>query len=308
MDVTVVIVSYNVADLLDKCIESIKIETSCQYEIIVVDNNSEDNSVEMLTTKHSDVIFIQNRTNLGFSKANNQAFRISKGRYIFMLNPDTVILNGAIDKLVDFMDTQHKAGACGPKNTDQKGRLQHNCHHFPDLLMRVVECLQLKRLFPQHRYFGREHMTYWSYDEIKEVDWITGCSLLIRREALQQVGLLDEKYFMYSEETDLCYRLRKRGWQILFYPLAYIIHYGGESALSQFKEKVFSKSITNYLFATRYYFFKKNYGYLRWFGLKTLDTLYYLIIIIKNLFRKDVSLRRTRIEEAKTVLSTIFFK
>ena len=305
MDVTVVIISYNVAELLNKCITSIKRETNCSHEIIVVDNNSKDNSVEMLKTYHPDVRLIQNEMNVGFAKANNQAFKKAKGRYLLMLNPDTIVLDSAIDKLVKFMDEHPGIGACGPKNLNPDMTLQHNCHHFPTLYTRLVEHLQLTRFFPRTKVFGREHMTYWDYNEIKEVDWITGCSLLIRKKALDQVGLLDEKYFMYTEETDLCFRLKKAKWKTVFYPLAAIIHYGGQSALSQNKEKVFAKSIITYLFTTRYYFFKKHYGYTSYIILKIIDFLYYSLIFIKNIFRFDRNIRKVKLEQSKTVLSLI---
>ncbi len=308
MDVSVVIVSYNVSDLLNECIISIKKETSCSYEIIVVDNNSVDNSVEMLKTKHPDVKLIQNNHNVGFARANNQAFKEATGKYILMLNPDTIILKNAINKLVQFMDKHPEMGASGPKVLNTDMTLQHNCHHFPSVLIRFAGYLQLKKFFPKNRLFGREHMTYWNYNEIKEIDWITGCALLIRTCALVEVGYLDENYFMYTEETDLCFRLKKYGWKILYYPSAHIIHHGGRSALKQNKEKVFSKSITTYLFSTQYYFFKKNYGIKISIIIKILDFIYYFLLFIKNLFRRDKIIKTAKLEEAKTVISAIFRK
>ena len=306
MDVTVVIISYNVEELLNKCITSIKRETNCSYEIIVVDNNSKDNSIIMVETHHPDVILIKNKDNVGFARANNQAFKKAKGRYFLMLNPDTIVLDIAIDKLVKFMDGHLDTGACGPKNLNPDMTLQHNCHHFPTLYTRLVFHLQLTRFFPRNKLFGREHMTYWDYNEIKEVDWITGCSLLIRKKTLDQVGLLDENFFMYTEETDLCFRLKKAKWKTVFYPDAAIIHYGGQSALSQNKEKVFAKSIITYLFTTRYYFFKKHYGYTNYIILKLIDFLYYSLIFIKNIFRSNKIIRKAKLEESTTVLSLIF--
>ncbi|MDN3513897.1 MAG: glycosyltransferase family 2 protein [Candidatus Brocadia sp.] len=306
MDVSIVIVSYNVSDLLNGCIVSIKRETKCSYEIIVVDNNSNDNSVEMLKTCHPDVRLIQNEMNVGFAKANNQAFKKAKGRYFLMLNPDTIVLDSAIDKLIKFMDEHLEAGACGPKNLNPDMTLQHNCHHFPTLYTRLVYHLQLTRFFPRNKLFGREHMTYWDYNEIKAVDSITGCSLMIRKTALDVVGLLDENYFMYTEETDLCFRLKKAKWKTVFYPDAAIIHYGGQSALNQKKEKVFAKSIITYLFTTRYYFFKKHYGYTSYIILKLIDFLYYSFIFIKNIFRSNKIIRKAKMEASATVLTLIF--
>ncbi|GAB61611.1 MAG: glycosyltransferase family 2 protein [Candidatus Jettenia sp.] len=307
MDVTIVIVSYNVADLLNECIISIKKETSCEYEIIVVDNNSVDNSMELLKANHPDVKRIQNVSNVGFAKANNQAFEKAQGSYIFMLNPDTVVLDRAIDKLVQFMDEHPEAGACGPKVLNYDMSLQPSCHHFPTIAMRFIEHSQLERVFPKSKIFGRHYMTYWNYDEVKEVDWIRGCSLLLRKTTLELVGTLDENYFMYTEETDICYRMNKSGWKVLFFPGAEIVHYWGKSSEVSKKEKGYSPATIKYLFNTKYYFFKKHYGCVHFVFIKGIDFVFYLLVFIKNIFRKDAEVRRLKLSYASYVLSLILF-
>jgi len=176
MDVSIVIVSYNVADLLQKCLSSVKRETSCEYDIIIVDNNFSDDSVDMIRKHHAEVMLIENQTNLGFARANNQAFMRGKGRYIFMLNPDSIILGNAVNKLVQFMEDHPEAGACSPKILNPEGSLQPNCHHFPTIAMRLAEHFQLSRRYTKSRWFGREFMTYWDYREVRGVDWIMGCA------------------------------------------------------------------------------------------------------------------------------------
>jgi len=307
MDVTVVIVSYNVADLLSECIVSVKKETFCKYEIIVVDNNSVDNSIEMIKTKHPDVKLIQNKSNVGFAKANNQGFKMAKGRYIFMLNPDTVVLGSTIDKLIQFMDEHPEAGACGPKVLYPDMTLQPNCHHFPTIIMRLIQHCGLSRRFPKSKIFGKEFMTYWNYNEIKQVDWITGCALLLRKKALDRVGFLDENYFMYTEETDICYRLIKANWKVLFYPYESIIHYWGKSSSVSQDDKPDLNPVAKFLFITKYYFFKKNYGHIQLFFLKLIDFIYYLIVFIKNIFRRDARLRKVKLNHASSVLHLILF-
>lgn len=302
MDVTFAIVSFNVADFLDKCLYSIKKETSCKYEIIVVDNASQDKSVKIVQIHHPEVILKPLSENVGFAKANNIAFQSASGRYIFMLNPDTLILDGAVDKLVRFMDTHPEAGVCGPKNLNSDLTLQHNCHHFPSLTQVLTEYLQLRRFFPKNRYFGREHMSYWNYDETKEVDWITGCSLFIRSEIFKKIGLLDEKYFMYSEECDFCYRMKINNLKTFFYPCAAIIHYGGQSSLVQNQHKVFSKTITKHFFKSRYRFFRKNYGEIREFYLRILDMIYYSLSLLKNILIVTKKNRQERISSALAIL------
>jgi GT2 family glycosyltransferase len=302
MDVTIVIVSYNVANFLNDCLYSIKKETRCSYEVIVVDNYSEDNTVEIVQNQHPDIKLIKNQRNEGFAKANNRGFKIAKGRYILMLNPDTVILDKAIDKLVRFMDTHPKAGACGPKNFYPDLSLQHNCHHFPSLVMTFFECLQLRRFFPKKRLFGREQMTYWTYDEVRDVDWITGCSLMIRKTALDGVGFLDENYFIYSEECDFCYRLKQKKWKILFFPGASIIHYYGQSSSAQNPHKAKAKTATRYYFESRYYFFKKNFGRGREFLLRLIDIIYYSLSFLRNKIMLWKGDREERMRYAEIVL------
>lgn len=305
MDVTIVIVSYNVADFLNECLVSIKKETTCEYEIIVVDNNSKDSSVEVVKAYHPDVKLRQIQSNIGFVKANNEAFKVADGRYIFMLNPDTVVLDGAIDKLVQFMDEHQEVGACGPKNLNPDLSLQHNCHHFPTAAMRLIEHFRLARKYPRNRLFGKEFMTYWHYNEIKEVEWITGCSLLLRKTALNQVGYLDENYFMYSEETDICYRVNKAGWKVIFYPGAEIIHYQGKSSSNLKEEELISNSVLKHLFNSKYYFFKKNYSCINFVLLKLIDFIFYSMVFVKNIFRRDEDIRRVRLKNSSAVLSLI---
>lgn len=302
MDVTIVIVSYNVSELLEECLASIEKETFCDHEIIVVDNHSSDGSAEIAKAIHPEIALINNPTNVGFARANNQAFRRARGRYVFMLNPDTRILGSAIDKLVRFMDAHPEAGASGPKNLNSDLSLQYNCHHFPSVSTVLMEFLQLRRFFPKSRLFGRAQMTYWTYDEIRPVDYITGCSLMIRREVLERLGYLDERFFMYSEETDFCFRLKRNNLKTLFYPGASIVHYGGQSSLAQNFHRVHSRTITRHEFESRYYFFRKNYGRGREFILRILDILYFSLSLLKNGFLFFKKGRQERIAEAHIAL------
>ena len=305
MDVSIVIVSYNVATVLEECLASIRKETTVPCEILVVDNASSDRSAAIVQERYPEATLIRNRVNAGFARANNQAIREARGRYLLLLNPDTLVLDGAVDRLVRFMDLHPDAGACGPRNLNPDGTLQHNCHCFPSLFLRLVEHLQLQRLYPHNRVCGREHLTYWDFESVRSVDWITGCSLMIRREALHSVGLLDENYFMYSEEMDFCYRLKKAGWKVLFNPDASIVHYGGQSALQQAQERVFARSIVTNLFQSRYYFFRKNYGPASYLGLRTMDLIYFAAVYLKNLARTDPEARSGKLTEYGTILRFI---
>jgi GT2 family glycosyltransferase len=302
IDVSVILVSYNVSGFLEGCLRSIKKEISCRYEIIAVDNGSTDGSSEMLRKNHPDVILIQNASNLGFARANNQAFRLAVGKYVFMLNPDTLVLDRAVDRLFRFMEEHPEAGASGPKNLGSDLTPQLNCHHFPSLLLAAFEILQLNRRFPRSRLFGRESMTYWNYDQVRAVDWITGCSLMLRRDLLDRCGFLDEKYFLYGEECDLSYRMKRLGFPTFFCPDASIIHFGGQSSRTQSRFDVHSGTITKYFYETRYHFFRKNYGRIREILLRTAHVFYFGARLLKNgiwIYGKD---RGLRISEARTVL------
>lgn len=300
MDISIVIVNYNTSRLLDECISSIKRETSCQYEIFVVDNASQDDSVEMLHRKHPEVNLIENDRNVGFARANNQGFKRACGKYFFMLNPDTLILDGAIDKLFEYMEHHPQAGVCGPKNLDPDMNLQYNCDHYPSLWNDFVQYTRLDAAFPHIRLFNLSRMRYWNYSELQAVDRIVGCSLLIRSDIFKKVGGLDDNYFMYFEETDLCYRIGRMGYKIIYYPNAAIIHYGGESSKSS--EEVFNKTAMNYFLPSKYYFHKKNYGIINMIEVRLVDLCYGILLWLKNYKRKDVSIRTDRLAKAEMLI------
>lgn len=295
MDVSIVIVSYNTSRLLDECIHSIKRETRCAYEIIVVDNASDDGSCRMLREKHPDVTLIENRQNEGFAKANNQGFALASGKYFLMLNPDILLLDGAIDKLVEFMDQHQDVGICGPRNIGRDGKLQYNCDHFPSLWNTFWEYTNFVNRFPAVPLFRRSHMLYWDYAAQRDVDRIMGCSLMIRAKVFEKLGGLDHNYFMYFEETDLCFQARKSGSRVVYLPHAAIIHYGGESSKSQTSDAVVNRTISAYFLKSQYYFFRKNYGFLPMLAMRVLDFCYGSALLLRNSIRID----KTKMEHSR---------
>ncbi len=196
----------------------------------MVDNASQDGSADMVRTAFPQVVLIANTTNRGFAAANNQGIAAARGRYVLLLNSDTLILDGAIDKTIDFAEahTEAAAVACRVLNPDRTW--QPTCFMFPSALNLLIGALYLNKVFPRSRFWGRERMTWWDGLEARVVDVVTGCFILVRREAIDQVGVLDESYFMYGEEADWCYRFRKAGWKVLFTPSAQIVHLGGVSS------------------------------------------------------------------------------
>lgn len=230
MDVSIVIVNWNTRDILRDCLASVYSATKgISFEIIVVDNASTDGSTEMLKKDFAQVILIKNPKNIGFAAANNQGIRIAKGRYVLLLNSDTVVLDQAVAKVVSFADDNPDAAVVGCRVINSDGTLQRTCFMFPSVLNMLLSSTYLYKLFPKSKFFGRERMTWWDRDDVREVDVVTGCFMLVRREAIEQVGGMDEQFFMYAEETDWCYRFKQAGWKVMFAPAAEITHFGGES-------------------------------------------------------------------------------
>jgi len=230
LDVSIIIVAWNVRELLYNCLKSVYDQTKgIDFEVIYVDNASEDGSVEMVLKEFPEVKILENGKNEGFIKASNQGIEISKGRYVLLLNSDTVILDNAVEKMVKFADSHPNAAVVGCKVFTPKEILQRTCFMYPSCLNMLLSATYLNKLLPQSKFFGRERMTWWDYNDTREVEVICGVCSLVRKEAIEQVGLMDELYFVYGDDPDWCYRFKKNIWQILFTPNAKIIHFGDET-------------------------------------------------------------------------------
>lgn len=231
MDISIIIVSWNTCNILRDCLNSIYAETDgTHFEVIIIDNASSDASVDMIRSEFPKVHLIANETNRGFAAANNQGIQAAKGKYILLLNSDTIILDSAITKATSFADNNPEAAVIGCKVLNPDRTLQPTCFMFPSICNMILSSSYLYKIFPKNRFLGRERMSWWKRDDSREVDVVTGCFMLVRHEAIEKVGLMDEQFFMYAEETDWCYRFKKAGWKILFTPDANIIHFGGQSS------------------------------------------------------------------------------
>jgi GT2 family glycosyltransferase len=231
IDVSVVIVNWNTRELLRDCLGSVYAETrEIGLEVIVVDNASSDGSADMVEAEFPRVRLIRNADNRGFAAANNQGIAVATGRYVLLLNSDTRVLDRAIARSVEFADAHPEAGVVGCRTLLTNGTVQANCYQFPSLLNLALSLSRLPMLFPRNRFFGRARMTWWAYDTVMPVDVVAGCYMLVRREALDQVGPMAEEYFMYSEDTDWCWRFHRAGWKILYTPEPTIIHYWQSSS------------------------------------------------------------------------------
>jgi len=231
MKLSVVIVNYNVEHFLEQCLIAVRNGMrQMEGEIIVVDNNSVDGSLEMLKTKFPDVQVITNKKNLGFAKANNQAIKIAKGEFILLLNPDTVVEADTFDKTIRFMESHPEAGGLGVKMVDGSGKfLPESKRGLPTPVAAFYKIFGLTSLFPHSKRFSGYYMGYLNEDEINEVEVLAGAFMLIRKKVLEQIGLLDESFFMYGEDIDFSYRITKAGYKNFYFPETRIIHYKGES-------------------------------------------------------------------------------
>jgi GT2 family glycosyltransferase len=198
-------------------------------EIIVVDNNSFDKTGRIVEQFYPQVNLIQNKKNLGYAKANNQGIEEVRGEYILLLNPDTQVLEDALSLMYEFMEENPKIGALGPKLLNPDKSVQASCREFPTFSTLVWEFSGLSRLFPKSKIFGRWKMGYFDFDKPREVDQPMGSCLMLRRKTLDDVGIFDENFGMFFNDVDLCFRIKKRGWKIYFYPEAKVIHHKGAS-------------------------------------------------------------------------------
>jgi N-acetylglucosaminyl-diphospho-decaprenol L-rhamnosyltransferase len=251
MDLSIALVNWNNRDYLEQCLESIEAaQLPLAYEIVVSDNGSTDGSLRMLAERYPDVVVIENGENVGVARGNNQCIRHSTGRYIYILNNDTVVNRGSIMRMVEFLDEHPEAGAAGGDLLNPDGSFQAGFCRFPSLWEEFLIVTHVgKRLnphFPSHD---------GPYPEIREVDWISSASIVVRREAIEQIGLVDEAYFVYSDETDWQYRLWQAGWKVYYLPEVTTIHYGGGSF--QLGGKRFTL-----VYRGRMLFAHKHYGFL----------------------------------------------
>ena len=231
-NISIVIVNYNVKDHLDACISSIFKSNNNKYnlEIFIVDNNSIDGSSTLIRNKYPDVNFIDNDKNLGFSKANNIALKQVTGKYVLILNPDTILEEGTFEKLISFCEVNKDTGAISSKLIMANGKLDLACKRsFPSLGVALSRIIGLSKLFPKNKIFGKYNLTYLNENETHEVDAICGAFMFIPKTVLDKTGFFDEDYFMYGEDLDLCFRIKKNGYKIFYYPEVKTVHLKGES-------------------------------------------------------------------------------
>ncbi|OGB87785.1 hypothetical protein A3H38_03150 [candidate division WOR-1 bacterium RIFCSPLOWO2_02_FULL_46_20] len=256
-DLSVVIVNLNNKRLLEECLTSvIKNSQNISFEIIVIDNGSSDGSQEMLKTRFPSIKLIANQENFGFAKANNQGLAVASGRLLLLLNNDTIVKDKALDKMIEFLDRHPNVGACGPRLLNVDGTIQH-----------------------QGGLFGKR---FWLSKQPVAVDFVIGAALMVNKQVIDKIGLMDENLFFYNDDLDWCLRIRKAGWKIYFLPEAEITHYRGYSSKGIFNKKIFVEGFKGGL-----YFCRKHYGELVFHAYRCLLCLILCLTLPLQLFNPE---------------------
>ena len=259
MMLSIIIVNYNVEHFLHQCLKSIEKATqNIVTEIFVVDNNSIDNSVSMLKNSFSYVNLITNNENQGFAKANNQAIKQAKGKYILLLNPDTILQENTLVETINFLEENQNAGGLGVKMIDGNGTfLPESKRSLPTPSIAFYKIFGLSKLFPKSKKFGQYHLNYMDENEICEIDVISGAFFMTRRKIIETIGMLDESFFMYGEDIDLSYRIQQSGYKNFYFPKTSIIHYKGESTKKTSVNYIFMFYKAMIIFVKKHYVTKK---------------------------------------------------
>lgn len=255
MKTTIAIVNYNTKDFLDKCLSSIyRFGSKYDFEVIVVDNNSDDGSVQMVRNNYPDVKLIVNSKNIGYTAAANQSIKLTNSDFLILLNSDTVVFEGSIDRIIEYLKNNTEVGVVGPKIIDPSGNAHLSCRRFPSFKEAAMHVL-VGIFWPRNPYTRRYKMMDFDHNKEVKIDWVSGACMGLRRRALDEVGLFDERYYMYVEDLDLCKRMWNAGWEVRYFPRATVVHYIGGSTKGTGVELFYQqqKSVFRY--------FLKNYGY-----------------------------------------------
>ena len=312
MDLSVIIVNYNVKYFLEQALFSLrKASQGLEVEYIVIDNNSTDGSAEYVRNNFPWVKLIANSENLGFGRANNQGLLIAKGQYLLIVNPDTVVGENTLKILIEQLRSNPQIGVTGPKIIDKEGKFELSCRRgFPTPFAAFSKITGLAVLFPKSKLFAKYNLTYLDPDLTCEVDSLSGCFMLLKREVYEEVGGFDEDFFLYGEDIDWCYRIKKAGWKILYYPQAEVIHYGGESTLRSDidSRKLFFKAMRHFVkkhFSTKFplmislimggIFLNRSFDWVK-------RSMHYLKAILADLFLLNFGLIAGRCIHYKTLI------
>lgn len=306
IDVTTIIVSYNTKNLLSKCVDKLR-DTLRGFngQIIFVDNASKDSSVETIRKTASDCRLIENKQNVGFGRANNQAMQFAEGRYVLLLNTDAFVGAQTLTKTVAFMDAHPRCGILGVRLEGSDGDLQSCCRYFPTVWNTFLLRTGLNQLFKSVQMVDD---LSWAHDEVRSCDWVVGCYYLVRKELIDQIGLFDPRYFLYFEEVDHCFAAKKAGWDVVFYPHTTVVHLGGESAKSEGAVTAGGKQLEALQAESELLYYRKNHGLGAAWASVTLTCLAESFNLTKRMFKRGVPLGAAAARQRMALVWSIFVK
>ncbi|MBN2299132.1 MAG: glycosyltransferase family 2 protein [Deltaproteobacteria bacterium] len=309
-DLSIIIVSYNTRDMTRRCLESVyKHSAGISCQIFVVDNASSDGSADMVKVDFPCVNLIRLEKNMGFAAGNNQGIRNASGRYVLLLNSDAFISEGVLESTINYMDTNPNVGILGCRLTNPDASPQPSARMLPSPLNKFFVITGLSSRFPKSRIFGRVDFSWWDHSQPRRVGWVVGAYFLIRSDTIADIGLLDERYFLYFEEIDYCKAAQESGWDVIFYPYARVIHLGGQSAERTDKE-ISSKGrqLLNYRIESEFRYYRKWYGLTLVLISAGIELLWKGAVFLKNSLIRSPGALRKRTEAlvtARIILSTL---
>jgi len=306
IDVSIVIVSFNTRDVTRQCLDHVrKHAAAVRHEVLVVDNASVDGSADMVAAEFPEARLIRSDENRGFAGGNNPAMKIARGRYILLLNSDAFLAGGALEKTLQYLDDHPNIGVLGCKLTDPDGTMQASARMLPGPLNKILHITGLAARFPGSKFFGRVDYTWWDHSEPRTVGWVVGAFFLIRRETMESIGVLDERYFLYFEEIDYCLTARRAGWEVVFYPHAEIVHIGGQSAVKvPGKISAKGRQMVSIRLTSEFRYYRKMYGWLRLLSIVVIEAGWNATVFVKNFLSRSGQ-AADKMDEARMMIQLI---
>jgi len=304
---SIIIVSFNTRDILRECLHRVrKYSAMIPAETFVVDNASTDDSIRMVSGEFPEVKLIASPKNVGFAAGNNLAIRKASGKLILLLNSDAYLLPGTLETTIRFMEENPDCGILGVKLVGNDDVLQPSARKLPNAWYKFLVITGIASRFPKSSILGGPDFSWWNHDEVKEVGWVPGAYFLTRKEVVDKVGLLDERYFLYYEETDFCLQTKRAGWKVLFFPHAKVVHLGGESSKTTRKQMSASgKQLIHLRIKSEFRYYRKNFGLRRVMTAGGVELFWKTVVWVKNMVFRDGQSPYKK-EEAASTLSLIF--
>ena len=306
IDVSIVIVSFNTRDVTRECLEHVRMHAAAvRHEVLVVDNASADGSADMVAAEFPEAHLIRSDENRGFAGGNNPAMKIARGRYILLLNSDAFLAGGALEKTLQYLDDHPNIGVLGCKLTDPDGTMQASARMLPGPLNKILHITGLAARFPGSKFFGRVDYTWWDHSEPRTVGWVVGAYFLIRRETMENIGGLDERYFLYFEEIDYCLTARRAGWEVVFYPHAEIVHIGGQSTVKvPGKISAKGRQMISIRLTSEFRYYRKMYGWWRLLSIVVIEAGWNATVFVKNFLSRSGQ-AADKMDEARMMIQLI---